>query len=149
MKKVIMLLVVALSSACASTGMYSQPSGSDVAVIEVQNLLDQAAEQEADGAGGWQMPGMATASRTGVFTVDGDRVDESGGEKVVNVDAGKRAIQLFADDGGMLRFKKFSMTFEEGAEYVIKVMRNDGSKNFRATVANKAAPDTVLKEVTF
>ena len=56
---------------------------------------------------------------------------------------------MFADDGGMLRFKKFSMTFEEGAEYVIKVMRNDGSKNFRATVANKAAPDTVLKEVKF
>jgi hypothetical protein len=149
MKKVIMLLVVALTSACASTGMYSTPSGSDTATVEVENLLDTGTQEATEGATGWQMPGMAAASRVGVFTVDGDRVDESGGDKMVTLDAGEHTIQLFADDGGMLRFKKFSMTFEEGAEYVIKVMRNDGKKNFRATVANKAAPETVLEEVSF
>lgn len=149
MRNIVALVTLLFVSACASTGMYSAPSGDATATIRIESTIDSG-KQDAPAAGGWVMPGASVGTKVGLFTVDGDRLDKSGGDQQVKVDAGKHSVQIFADDGAALRFKKFKLKAESGAEYVVKIMTNEGGdSNYKAQVYDAAAPDTIIKEVTF
>lgn len=148
MRKLFALCALVLLSACATTGMYDAPSGDDVAVIRIQNEMDSGASQQ--GQGGWVMPGANTAPKVGLFTIDGERLDETGGDQKVKVEAGKHRVEIFADGGGALRFKKFSLKVEAGGDYLVRVNRAAGDDaSFTAQVVDAAAPDVVIKEVAF
>lgn len=146
-QRVILLCSVLFLTACA-TGMYSAPDADSAAVVTVENLLSKEVEQQ-NTAGGWTMPSMNVPARTGLFTVDGDRLDEQGGDQRALLTPGRHQIQIFADDKGVLRFKKFSLKVKEGHEYVVRVMGHEGADRYRAEVVDTAAPDEIIKEVTF
>ena len=149
MRTLVALLALLFMTACASTGMYSAPSGETAATIRIESKIDTG-KQDGPAAGGWVMPGASAGTKVGLFTIDGDRLDESGGDQQVKVDEGKHSVQIFADDGAALRFKKFKLNAESGAEYVVKITTNEGGdSNYKAQVYNAAAPDTIIKEVTF
>lgn len=148
MRNLIAFCLLLLVSACASTGMYSAPNGDDVAIIKIESQMDASVESEAQG--GWVTPGASTALKVGLFTIDGERLDETGGDKYVSVSEGKHKVQIFADGGGALRFKKFSLTVKAGGEYLVRVKRgSEAAAGFKAEVFDMAAPDTVMKEVAF
>lgn len=148
MRTISALLVMLWLTACATTGMYNSPEGDDTALIRIENLIDSGNTQQAEG--GWVMPGANTATKVGLFTIDGDRLDTTGGDQQARVEAGKHRIQIFADGGTALRFKKFSLRAKAGAEYVVKVEKVDGEQaNYRAVIVDAAAPDNVITEVTF
>lgn len=148
MRTISALLVMLWLAACATTGMYNSPDGDDTAVIRIENLIDSGNTQKA--AGGWVMPGANTPTKVGLFTIDGDRLDATGGDQQARVDAGKHRIQIFADGGTALRFKKFSLNASAGAEYVVRVEKADAAQaSYRAVVVDAAAPDEVITEVTF
>ncbi len=148
MRNFIALCALLFLTACATTGMYDAPTGDDVAVIRIENLIDAGADSQAQG--GWVMPGASMATKVGLFTVDGDRLDETGGDQQVKVEPGKRSVQIFADGGGALRFKKFSFKAVAGGKYTVRVSRNsDAEATFTARLVEAAAPDTVIKEVSF
>lgn len=148
MRTISALLVMLWLTACATTGMYNSPEGDDTALIRIENLIDSGNTQQAEG--GWVMPGANTATKVGLFTIDGDRLDTTGGDQQARVDAGTHRIQIFADGGTALRFKKFSLNAKAGAEYVVKVEEADAAQaSYRAVVVDAAAPDDVITEVTF
>jgi hypothetical protein len=148
MRAIYALFVLLWVSACASTGMYSSPDGDGTALVRIENLIDSGDTQQA--AGGWVTPGANTPTKVGLFTIDGDRLDTAGGDQQARVDAGKHRIQIFADGGTALRFKKFSLNAKAGAEYVVKVEKADAAQaSYRAVVVDAAAPDDVITEVIF
>ncbi|MDF1780628.1 MAG: hypothetical protein P1U67_04980 [Alcanivoracaceae bacterium] len=136
-------------TACASNGLYQSPDAESAAVIKIENLIDQGGA-DASAPTGWVAPGSAMKTKVGLFAVDGDRLDETGGDQKVSVKAGKRNVQIFADGGGALRFKKISMKFSAGSEYMIRVKKNaEEESKFIAEVIEASAPNTIIKEVTF
>lgn len=149
-KLMVMLAATALIAGCGRTAMYSEPKGDDVAVIAVENHLDDDAGEQAQDSGGWQAPGSSQPARVGVFKVDGERTNEMGGNEASRLKGGEHTIQVFADDSIALRFGDVTWDFEAGQEYVIHIYKNDDADtDYRAELVNSAAPDKILKKVAF
>ena len=136
-------------ASCASNGLYQSPDAESAAVIKIENLIDKDGV-DAAAPTGWVAPGASMKTKVGLFAVDGDRLDEMGGDQKVSVEPGKRNIQIFADGGGALRFKKIKMKFSAGSEYIIRVKKNaEEESKFIAEVIEASAPNAIIKEVTF
>ena len=146
MLRILSLCSVLLLTACASTGMYDAPSGGDVARLSVDNQLASRANDAA--AGGWQMP-VSTEAKASLFKVDGERISEQAGVDSVELEAGKHSIEVFADQGGILRFAKFRYTFEENGTYQVRIKAADGKEDYTLELIDTAAPDMVLKTKNF
>lgn len=140
------VLALAMLAGCA-TPMYSAPDAEDAAKLRIENLLDEGKAGD-DAANGWVMPAMNAPSRAGLFTVDGERLEEQGGDNSALLVPGKREIQIFADDAGVLRFGTFTLKVQEGDEYIVRV-RKGNEASYVAEVVNANAPDTIVKEVNF
>ena len=67
----------------------------------------------------------------------------------MNLEAGKHTIEVFADQGGILRFGKFRHTFDEGGTYQVRIKPAAGKGDYTLELINAAAPDTVLKTKNF
>lgn len=140
--------VLFLVTGCAGR-LYSPPSGDNVAVLSVDNQL---VNETAASDGGWQMPmvGMGAEAQTKVevFEVDGRRVAEQGGAEVIRLSPGMRAVQIFADRQGVLRFADFEHDFERAGRYQVRVT-NSERLDYRLELINERAPGRVLVEHDF
>ena len=146
MLRILSIVSVLVLAGCASTGMYDAPQGENLARLAVDHQLSAPASD--DDAGGWQMPTSSTA-KASIFKVDGERVSEQAGADTVNLEAGKHTIEVFADQGGILRFGKFRHTFDEGGTYQVRIKPAAGKGDYTLELINAAAPDTVLKTKNF
>lgn len=148
MRNIIALCALVLLSACSTTGMYDAPDADNAAVIKIENFINAGSQDQSQK--GWVMPGANTATKVGLFTIDGDRLDETGGDQQVTVAPGKHSVQIFADGGGALRFKKFSLKVSAGSEYVVRINKSGSAdSNYIAHVIDAAEPDQIIKEVAF
>jgi len=146
MLRILSLLSVLTLAGCA-TGMYNEPDADDAAKLSVDNQLSVAAK--GDGGGGWQMP-TSSSAKAEIFKVDGDRISEQGGVESVFIDAGERSVEVFADQGGILRFGKFRHTFEEKGIYQVRVKPSSGNKgDYTLELVKASAPDDVLVSKNF
>ena len=146
MLRILSLLSVLTLAGCA-TGMYNEPDAGDAAKLSVDNQLSVASQDE--NAGGWQMP-TSSAAKAEIFKVDGDRISEQGGVESVFIDAGERSVEVFADQGGILRFGKFRHTFEEKGIYQVRVKPSSGNKgDYTLELVKASAPDDVLVSKNF
>jgi hypothetical protein len=146
MLRILSLLSVLTLAGCA-TGMYNEPDAGDAAKLSVDNQLSVAAK--GDGGGGWQMP-TSSSAKAEIFKVDGDRISEQGGVESVFIDAGERSVEVFADQGGILRFGKFRHTFEEKGIYHVRVKPSPGNKgDYTLELVKASAPDDVLVSKNF
>lgn len=146
MLRILSLLSVLTLAGCA-TGMYNEPDAGDAAKLSVDNQLSAAAK--GDAGGGWQMP-TSSAAKAEIFKIDGDRVSEQGGVESVFIDAGERSVEVFADQGGILRFGKFRHTFEEKGIYQVRVKPSSGNKgDYTLELVKASAPDDVLVSKNF
>ncbi|MBL4569617.1 MAG: hypothetical protein JKY21_00450 [Alcanivorax sp.] len=146
MLRILSLLSVLTLAGCA-TGMYNEPDAGDAAKLSVDNQLSVAAQ--GDGGGGWQMP-TSSAAKAEIFKVDGDRISEQGGVESVFIDAGERSVEVFADQGGILRFGKFRHTFEAKGIYQVRVKPSSGSKgDYTLELVKASSPDDVLVSKNF
>lgn len=146
MLRALSLLSVLTLAGCA-TGMYNEPDADHAAKLSVDNQLSAAAE--GDGGGGWQMP-TSTSAKAEIFKVDGDRISEQGGVDSVFIDAGERSVEVFADQGGILRFGKFNHTFEEKGIYQVRVKPSSGNKgDYILELVKASAPNNVLVSKNF
>lgn len=136
------MLALAMLAGCA-TPMYRAPDVRHAAVLKIDNQLGQNA-----GAGGGWMASASGAARAGIFTIDGERLDEQGGEESTTLRPGKHEIQIFADSAGILRFGTFVMQAVQGEEYVVRVRKGD-TTSYQAEVVNAARPDVIMQEVDF
>ena len=146
MLRILTIVSVLVLAGCASTGMYDAPHGENLATLTVDNQLSAPASD--DDTGGWQMPTSATA-KASIFKIDGERVSQLAGADTVNLEAGKHTIEVFADQGGILRFGKFRHTFDEGGTYQVRIKPAAGKGDYTLELINAAAPDTVLKTKNF
>ncbi len=146
MLRILSLLSVLTLAGCA-TGMYNEPDADDAAKLSVDNQLSVA--EKGDGGGGWQMP-TSSSAKAEIFKVDGDRISEQGGVESVFIDAGERFVEVFADQGGILRFGKFRHTFEEKGIYQVRVKPSSGNKgDYTLELVKASAPDDVLVSKNF
>ena len=137
------MLALLLTTGCA-TRMYSEPRGENAAVLAVDNQLSAPASQ----GGGWQMPMAQSETKAEIFMVDGRRVAEQGGGEVVRVSPGLRAIQVFADLQGVLRFGDFEYEFDRAGQYLVRISA-DGDKDYRLQLVNESNPGKVLLQEDF
>ncbi|MEQ3637617.1 hypothetical protein [Alcanivorax sp.] len=135
-----------LLAGCASTGMYSAPSGAQAATLSVDNQLSAPTDQ--GGHAGWQMPTSSDA-KASLFKVDGDRITEQGGTPSVQLEAGKHSVEVFADQGGILRFGKFRHTFLKGGIYQVRILAAEGNKDYALELVKASDPDDVLVSKEF
>lgn len=146
MLRILSLCLVLVLAGCATTGMYDAPSGDDVVKLSIDNQLAAPADDEA--AGGWQMP-VSNEAKASLFKVDGERISEQAGADSVDLEAGKHTIEVFADQGGILRFGKFRYTFEESGAYRLRIKAANGKGDYTLELIEAGAPDTVLKTKNF
>ncbi len=146
MLRILSLCSVLVLAGCATTGMYDAPSGDDLATLTVENQLSAPADDNS--GGGWQMP-TSSEAKASLFKVDGERITEQAGSESVSLEAGKHAIEVFADQGGILRFGKFRHTFKASGVYQVRIMASDGKGDYTLELIETSAPDTVLKTKNF
>lgn len=140
------VLALAVLAGC-STPMYRAPAAGEAAVLQIENLLDEGKGDDA-AAGGWVTPAMNTPSRAGFFTIDGERLEEQGGDERALLRPGKHEIQIFADDAGVLRFGTFTLKVDAGDKYLVRI-RKGTEASYQAEVVHAAAPEKTVKEVNF
>ena len=92
----------------------------------------------------------SSAAKAEIFKVDGDRISEQGGVESVFIDAGERSVEVFADQGGILRFGKFRHTFEEKGIYQVRIKPSSGTKgDYTLELVKASAPNDVLVSKNF
>lgn len=146
MLRVLSLCSVLVLAGCASTGMYDAPGGDQVATLRVDNQLSVPDDDGADA--GWQMP-TSSEAKASLFKVDGERISEQAGAESVQLDAGKHSIEVFADQGGILRFGKFRYNFVENGAYQLRIKAADGKEDYTLELIESSDPDVVLKTKNF
>ncbi|MCK0152305.1 hypothetical protein MWU49_01190 [Alcanivorax sp. S6407] len=146
MLRVLSLCSVLVLTGCASTGMYDAPSGDGLAALSIDNQLSVPADDAADS--GWQMP-TSSEAKASLFKVDGERISEQAGAESVELEAGKHSIEVFADQGGILRFGKFRYNFVENGTYELRIKAADGAEDYTLELIETSAPDAVLKTKNF
>ncbi|MED5432147.1 MAG: hypothetical protein VX920_07405 [Pseudomonadota bacterium] len=144
MLRVLSLLSVLMLAGCA-TGMYNEPDAEDAAKLTVDNQLSSTAQGDT---GGWQMP-VSTSAKAEIFKVDGERISEQGGVESVFIDEGERSVEVFADQGGILRFGKFRHTFEEKGIYQVRIKASSGKGDYTLELVKASAPNDVLVSKNF
>ncbi|MCG8393762.1 MAG: hypothetical protein MI745_11830 [Pseudomonadales bacterium] len=145
MLRILSLLSVLVLAGCA-TGMYNAPSGDEAVTLKVDNQLASPAGDSGDGA--WQMP-MSTSAKASIFKVNGERISEQGGAESVLLEPGKQSVEVYADQGGILRFGKFRYTFDEGGVYQVRIKPSGGSKDYTLELVKASAPQDVLVSKDF
>ena len=146
MLRILSLCSVLVLAGCASTGMYDAPSGDGLATLSIDNQLAAPAEESADS--GWQMP-TSSEAKASLFKVDGERISEQAGVDSVQLEPGKHAIEVFADQAGILRFGKFRYTFIENGTYQLRIKAANGNEDYALELIEVSAPETVLKSKNF
>lgn len=146
MLRILSLCSVLVLAGCASTGIYDAPSGDGLATLAIDNQLSAPADDSANG--GWQMP-LSSEAKASLFKVDGERISEQAGADSVQLEAGKHAIEVFADQGGILRFGKFRYDFEASGTYQLRIKAADGKEDYTLELIEAGAPDAVLKTKNF
>lgn len=146
MLRILSLCSVLALAGCASSGMYDAPGGDGLAVLSIDNQLSVPADDAADS--GWQMP-TSSEAKASLFKVDGERISEQAGAESVQLEPGKHSIEVFADQGGVLRFGKFRHTFEESGSYQLRIKAADGKEDYTLELIESAAPDAILKTKNF
>lgn len=150
MKKLLALAAVALLAGCSGTGMYHAPDSGKTAQVKVANHIDESKKANNSDNGGWQMPMGNTPSRAGVFKVDGDRTKKEGGDQSAVLEPGQHTIQIYADDGGILRFGELKYNFQANHKYEINVYASQKAEtNYRIELVDVAQPDKVLTKEAF
>ena len=140
------LMSVLMLAGCASTGMYHAPTGEQAATLTVDNQLESPVQQDQGAC--LKMP-TSSEAKASLFKVDGDRITEQAGSQSVQLEAGKHSVEVFADQGGILRFGKFRYTFLEGGIYQVRIRAAEGSKEYSLELVKASAPDDVLVAKNF
>ena len=146
MLRILSLCSVLALAGCASTGMYHAPGGDGLATLSIDNQLSAPADDATDS--GWQMPTSSDA-KASLFKVDGERISEQAGAESVQLEPGKHSIEVFADQGGILRFGKFRYSFVENGTYQVRITAAGGKDDYTLELIEVGAPDTVLKTKNF
>lgn len=146
MLRTLSLCSVLVLAGCASTGMYDAPGGDEAATLSIDNQLSVPADDAA--SGGWQMP-TSSEAKASLFKVDGERISEQAGADSVQLEAGKHSIEVFADQGGILRFGKFRYNFAESTSYQLRIKAAGGAEDYTLELIESDAPDAVLKTKNF
>lgn len=141
MLRLLSLMLALVLAGCATTGMYSTPKGEGLVTLTAENQLSSNSQEDT---GGWQMPGQSTPARAAIFKVDGDRLAEQAGEAQATLTPGLHKIEVFADQGGILRFGQFHYEFEEEADYQVRIKAADGGGDYQVELIKAASPSVPL-----